>query len=329
MTSHEPSGSPMPWSKTMMRSTHDDRPGACHYVTNQSARRGTIFFDQRCYHLFLNLVAKLPDLYGLRIHGYAILPERYELMIESMSGNLAKGMIYLGGRYARGLNRMQAWTGPVFRHGLQSREITDPDCWKHLLTHVHLTPVRAGLARQAAYARWTSHRAYVGLDPTPDWLTTQPLIDTFRSMAAYRRYIKEVHTGQRPAPPGFDERTSPDPDISATRPPLPNAQTRPYLSADEALTMIRELTGAALEDLTHGRRGRGGNRPRRLAIWWLCRATDLSQSEVGRMLGATPDSVSRTRAQLQSRRCENQELRDWTDRLERWFERTDRSGKVG
>ncbi len=39
-----------------------------------------------------------------------------------------------------------------------------------LLAYVHNNPVRAGLVRDPAESLWTSHRAYIGLEPAPPWL---------------------------------------------------------------------------------------------------------------------------------------------------------------
>jgi DNA-binding XRE family transcriptional regulator len=36
--------------------------------------------------------------------------------------------------------------------------------------YIHNNPVRAGLVGRARDSEWTSHRAYVGLAPTPSWL---------------------------------------------------------------------------------------------------------------------------------------------------------------
>ena len=41
-----------------------------------------------------------------------------------------------------------------------------------LIRYVHNNPVRAGVVERASESDWSSHRAYLGLAPTPDWLAT-------------------------------------------------------------------------------------------------------------------------------------------------------------
>jgi hypothetical protein len=40
----------------------------------------------------------------------------------------------------------------------------------YLAAYLHNNPVRAGILRSAADSTWTSHRAYIGLDPAPEFL---------------------------------------------------------------------------------------------------------------------------------------------------------------
>jgi hypothetical protein len=45
-----------------------------------------------------------------------------------------------------------------------------------LIRYVHNNPVRAGLAARASESSWSSHRAYLGLEACPSWLTTAAVL---------------------------------------------------------------------------------------------------------------------------------------------------------
>ena len=123
-----------------------------------------------------------------------------------------------------------------------------------------------------------------------------------------------MHRGGSPgsAPAEFDAQRLWIRHARARSIPVESGQT---FSAEEAIAQVLATTGASREQLDEVRRGRGGNAPKRLAIWWLCEATRLSQADVARVLGVSEVSVSRTRAQLQRGEIEDRELRQWAEAL--------------
>lgn len=74
--------------------------------------------------------------------------------------------------FAGWLNRSQGTLGPVFaqRH---KTIVVPPEHALRLLAYLHNNPVRARLADSPSASSWTSHRAYVGLDPAPPWLQVE------------------------------------------------------------------------------------------------------------------------------------------------------------
>ena len=59
--------------------------------------------------------------------------------------------------------------GPVFAGPPKTINFSD-DKAGYLAAYLHNNPVRAGIVMNAADSTWTSHRAYLGLDPAPDFL---------------------------------------------------------------------------------------------------------------------------------------------------------------
>jgi len=45
-----------------------------------------------------------------------------------------------------------------------------------LIRYVHNNPVRAGVSARASESGWSSHRAYLGLEPSPPWLVTEAVL---------------------------------------------------------------------------------------------------------------------------------------------------------
>ena len=144
---------------------------------NRGARQAPIFHSDHDCVSFLGLVADLPRLFGVEVHAYALMPNHFHLML----------------------------VGPVFRGRYRNRLVEDERYWAHLLSYLHLNPVKARLAPTPAEARWTSCRAYYGLETRPDWLKTEDLLDAFLGPAGLSEYTQAQQVGREGAPDGFDE----------------------------------------------------------------------------------------------------------------------------
>lgn len=154
----------------MGRRKRIDFPGAHHHVMSRGARRQPVFLNEAHYALFLALLSELPERFSVAIHGFALMPNHFHLMIVSLFGFLSKAMAYLLSRYTMEVNKKHAWDGPLFRGRFHSLPVEREEHWMHLLPYLHYNPVRAGLVDKPNQWPWTSHRFYSGqLDPPP-WL---------------------------------------------------------------------------------------------------------------------------------------------------------------
>ena len=82
---------------------------------NRGARSEPVFLDDGARALFIQVLSELPARFGVAIHGYALMPNHYHLMLESVRGDLPRAMRHLGGEFTRCLNRRHRWDGPLFR----------------------------------------------------------------------------------------------------------------------------------------------------------------------------------------------------------------------
>ena len=134
----------------MSRPPRLDYPGARHHVMNRGARREAIFLDQQTCVRFLALLGTLPGRFGVRVHGYALMPNHFHLMLESTRGNLSRAMQYLSGEFVRRANARRSWDGPIFKGRFRNRVVETDAYWRDLLCYLHLNPIRAHLNALAA-----------------------------------------------------------------------------------------------------------------------------------------------------------------------------------
>jgi len=84
--------------------------------------------------------------------------------------------------FADWMNRTYDRIGVMFVRGPKAI-LTQADEVGELIAYIHNNPVRAGVVTAAGASTWTSHRAYVGLDPAPAWLS----VDEGLARAGFRR----------------------------------------------------------------------------------------------------------------------------------------------
>lgn len=295
-----------------MRLPRLDSPGARHHVMNRGARHEPILASEDAKQVFLTLLADLPQRFGIAVHGYVLMPNHYHLMLETVTGELPRAMRHLGGEFARRLNTELHWDGPVFKGRYRNRIVGTDSYWRHLLAYLHLNPIRAGLGED--YLRWSSHPAYVGTIPRPEWLTTTELQGLFGDLAGYLSYLESTRTGLLPVPADFDQRKLWTPHSTGTA-AIPPVEDRSWELA-EALQQVQQVTGQTLAQLLHSPNGRLGNPANWLAMWWLSRGCGIDHGKITRVMFASHSTVSNRIRRVEERRQTDVVLARWLQALQ-------------
>jgi len=279
---------------------------------NRGARRQGVFSDDRTRELFLDLVSDFPGRFGVRVHAYALMPNHYHLLLESVHGQLSRAMRHLGGEFTRRMNAMHGWDGALFRGRYKNRLVDADEYWQHLLVYIHLNPVRAGISTLGE-ARWTSHKAYIGEADRPTWLDTSDLQRMYGTREDYIAYYRETHDGKRQPPAGFDA-------SQLWRPQSTGAVAVPHIREPlwrlaKALEDVSNVTGQAVEELLVSPRGRKGNPANWLTAWWLSRGCFISHGRIADVMGASHATISKRIHRVERRLGRDEQLTSWASSL--------------
>jgi REP element-mobilizing transposase RayT len=167
--------------------------------------RRAIFRDDKDRKRFLTLIGEAVAMFRWVVHGYVLMDNHYHLILQTPETNLSKGMQWLQTSYSMGFNRRYGRVGPLFQ-GRFKAILVDPTGWGlELSRYVHLNPVRTvrlGLDKRARQAdrlgvrgrpdaqqvkqrvgrlrnyRWSSYRAYAGLEKPSEWLTCKVVLES-------------------------------------------------------------------------------------------------------------------------------------------------------
>lgn len=171
-------------------------PGGFYHVMLRGNGGQEIFLDPEDGRLFLAIMAEATGRFGMRVHAWCLMPNHVHLLLQVGAEPLARAMQRITQRYTGFVNKREQRVGHLFQ-GRYKAVLVDADSYLlELVRYIHLIPVRAGLAKKPDAWRWSSHRAYLGLEDAPI-LKTDDLLGRFAGQrkAAIERYHAFVAEG--------------------------------------------------------------------------------------------------------------------------------------
>ena len=183
--------------QTMSRPLRLEFPNALYHITSRGDRRENIYEDDDDRLRFLEILGTVVVDYNWLCHGYCLMDNHYHLIIETLDGNLSKGMRQLNGVYTQASNRRHERSGHLFQ-GRYKAILVDKDRYLlELSRYVVLNPLRAkGMVKRLEDWPWSSYPAMVGSTLKPEWLTTDWILSLFGmqriiAMERYRQFVIE------------------------------------------------------------------------------------------------------------------------------------------
>ncbi len=273
---------------------------------NRGARRNRIFFSDEDCIKFLAIVGEAVFRYRLELHAYSLMPNHYHLLVRSLEGNLSRCMRYINGSYTQWLNKKKNWDGPVFRGRFRSQLVEDEEYLRYLLAYIHLNPIEARLVIRLDSECWTSHRAYLGKESVPPWLSVETFLHLFSGATKLHAFVKSVRQKVIIYPEDFNPETGLYGKKAIVnrvemfnQPPQYDSPETTYMPADEVLQKVCRITGANREEIMEAKKGPGANPARRFAIWALVRGAGMLHRDVAKFLDLPPYQVPKVMSQLQ------------------------------
>ncbi|MBU0678658.1 MAG: transposase [Verrucomicrobia bacterium] len=190
----------------MARRLRIEFPGAIYHVMNRGIDRRSLFRSEQDAVRFEESLAECVDIYQVRIHAYALLPNHFHLLVETPGANLGVFMQALQTRYGVYFNKKHRKSGHVYQ-GPYKAILVEAD--QHLLKlsrYIHLNPVQTKeyeekpiqeiIKALREYGR-SSYRGYVHLEKRKEWVSYELLEGQVNAWFGERRgsYRKYVETG--------------------------------------------------------------------------------------------------------------------------------------
>lgn len=271
----------------MARQLRRDFPGAIHHVTANALAGRLLFDDDFDRSFFLGDLRRVVARYAWIVHGYCLMGTHYHLTVETPAPTLSAGVRQLNGVYAQGFNARRDRRGHVFQARFKSQLVERSPHMLELCRYTDLNPRRAGLCTHPREWRWSSYRAYVGLEPPARFLTTSWVLSQFGSTVAQARRSYEAFV---------DERLDADPpravgEIFLGSSEFASRSSEPHASVPEVPRLHWQPVRPSIESIVA--------REPEQAILVACRTYGYAMKEVARVLGVHYSTVSRRLRRLE------------------------------
>jgi REP element-mobilizing transposase RayT len=181
----------------MARPLRIEYSGAVYHVTSRGNERKPIYLDDDDRRLFLDILARVNSRYNWLCHAYCLMDNHYHLVIETVDGNLSKGMRQLNGIYTQAFNRKHSRVGHLFQ-GRYKAILVDKDSYLlEVCRYVVLNPVRAKAVRGPEDWEWSSYRGTAGMGLSHPSIKTEWVLEQFNSRkeVAKEEYVDFIKDG--------------------------------------------------------------------------------------------------------------------------------------
>ncbi len=271
----------------MTRPLRLEFPGALYHVTSRGNRRTSIYLDDHDRRTWLDILREVCARNNFIVHAYCQMTDHFHLMVETVDGNLARGMRQLNANYAQRLNRKHELVGHVLQGRYKAILVQKESYLLELARYIVLNPVRAGITASPDAWEWSSYNATLGSVRAPEWLATTWLRSQFdandaSARRAYQQFVLEgIGVGSPLSNACAALILGQEPFIESARPRLLNVDMA------SAAKRQRQLSAMSLKQYGYFFDDRAE------AMARAYRSTAYTMSEIGAYFGVSSKTVSR------------------------------------
>jgi len=224
----------------MARPLRIDIENGWFHVMNRGIAHGPVFLHDSDRIEFGARLADIHDRFGIETHAYCLMETHYHLLLHCPDGGLSTAMQRFGSMYTQHVNNRLGRDGALFRGRFHSKLITDERYLVAAARYIHRNALDLRGVESVDQYRWSSHRSYLGVRRSPEWLRTDTILSRFGGDAgAFHDFV--VASGEGSAPPRLQARD---------------------------LVAVREAASLVVIELGLGDRGRAAVIARAVALGW-------------------------------------------------------------
>ncbi len=144
---------------------------ALYFITCRGEHGETLFKDEKDYGMFLELMKRYQEQYGIKLFAYCLLPEHLHLLVEmekaqedaanGKTQQLSGFMRDLNNNYTKYYNSRYDRKGHLFRERFKSALIEKDSHLLKMTAYIHVNPEKLGLVKDAKEYAYSTYQTYL------------------------------------------------------------------------------------------------------------------------------------------------------------------------
>jgi REP-associated tyrosine transposase len=182
----------------MARLTRLELEGGLYHLITRGNNRQRIFHDSADYQKFLALLRTQKQRLPFFLYAYCLMSNHVHLLIERQADTVGRIMHRVLTGYSQYYNRKHRKVGHVLQGRHQSILCQTDQYLSELVRYIHLNPVRAKMVSRPEQYEFSSHRAYLGLEPS-EIVDVDPVLRHFgaKKQVARKNFSQFVRAGKK------------------------------------------------------------------------------------------------------------------------------------
>src|SRR5438309_992456 len=163
----------------MPRAPRFQYAGATYHITARGVNKTRIYRDDVDRLNFCSAIGILVGRRGWLLKSYCLLSTHFHLLVQIRKADMAVGMQWLNGTYARGFNERHGRTGHLLQGRYTSRFVQSEAHLSECFGYIALNPVKARLCEDPADWAWSSYGSLIGATSAPPFLAVNEALSHF------------------------------------------------------------------------------------------------------------------------------------------------------
>jgi len=142
----------------MPRSARSLVNGMVYHVLNRGNGQQQLFYKEKDYDFFKELLYKAKARFSLFVYAYSIMPNHFHLAVKSEDAdNISRAMQWIMTRHVLYHQEVYNTTGHIWQGRFKSFAVSNDSYLLNLFRYIEANPVRAGLVNCCSEWNWSSY----------------------------------------------------------------------------------------------------------------------------------------------------------------------------
>jgi len=162
-----------------------------YHLVNRGVGLREVFLCRDDNIYFIELICNYAMKHDYTIHGYALISNGYNLLIETQKNNLSNIMKVINARYTSYFNRKYGRRGHLWEGRFKSWYIKDTSLVMDILAYIEHLPMHTGNVKTKESSFYSTYRQFIGIDQRLPCLHGSIVFQLFNNVAEIKKFFNK------------------------------------------------------------------------------------------------------------------------------------------